>query len=134
MKKVSLLLLLVIIATGCASTSATSSSLGGGDGASLRGASPTHYRLLSDPRHVREIDWSRPPLGLHVKGTLTSAGFQAGGAVEGRGGFCEGGTDFVTLSNGQFHAASSGSPSGDYVLGCKGITGGFAPASREILR
>lgn len=133
MKKVSLLLLVALVATGCASTSATSGS-GGGDGVSLRGASPTHYRLLSDPRHVREIDWSRPPLGLHVKGTLASNGFHAAGAIEGRGGFCEGGTDFVTLADGQFHAASSGSPSGEYVLGCKGVTGGFAPASREILR
>lgn len=134
MKALSSLVLLAVLAAGCASNSATSGSLGGDDTSLLRGPSPTHYRLLSDPRHIREIDWSRPPQALHVKGQSTTRGFEPTGSVEGRGGLCEGGTDWVSLRDGQFHTASSGAPEGPYVLGCKGRTGGFAPASREIIR
>jgi len=133
MKKLSLLLVIAGLAAGCASNSATSDSAGGG-GSFLGSTSATHYRLLSDPRHIREIDWSRPPQALHIKGTVTSRGFEPEASVQGRGGLCEEGADWVSLRDGQFHTASSGNPEGPYILGCKGRTGGFAPATREIVQ
>lgn len=134
MKAFSSFALLAVLALGCASNSASPGSGIGGERSILRSTSATHYRLLSDPRHIREIDWSRPPQALHVKGQLISSGFEPAGSVEGRGGLCEGGTDWVSLRDGQFHAAASGSPQGPYVLGCKGRTGAFVPASREVVR
>ncbi len=131
MKALSSFALLALLAVGCASNSASTGDSGGA-GSLLRGPSASHYRLMSDPRHVREIDWSRPPQALHVKGTLTSRGFEPSSSVEGSGRLCEGGTDWVNLRDGQFHAAGAGSPEGPYVFGCKGRSGGFAPATREI--
>lgn len=134
MKKLSALLLVSLFVIGCAS-SATNSSSGGGSGfGSIGSGSSTHYRLLSDPRNVRDIDWSNPPSGLHVKGRMTTAGFQPLGQVEGRGSLCTDGKDFVTLSDGAYYAAAEGAtPKGYYLYGCKSMTGGFKPASRELL-
>lgn len=135
MKKVSLLLLVAMFAFGCASSATSGSSTGSSLGASLGDSrSATHYRLLSDPLPIREIDWSNPPNSLHIKGQITTRGFQPLSQVEGRGGLCAEGKDFVTLSDGEFHAAADGAtPTGYYIYGCKGMTGGFKPATREIL-
>jgi hypothetical protein len=134
MKKLSALLLVSLFAIGCAS-SATSNGSGGRWGFGSTGsANASHYRLLSDPGNVREMDWSNPPSGLHVKGRMTTAGFQPTGQVEGRGSLCAGGKDFVTLSDGKYHAAADGAtPTGHHVYGCRTRTGGFKPASREVL-
>ena len=136
MKKVYLLLLVALFVIGCAS-SATSSGSGSGSsiGASLGNTkSASHYRLLSDPKSIREMDWSDQPTAMHVKGRLIASGFEPLGGVEGRGGLCADGKDFVTLLDGAFHAAGDGAtPQGYYVYGCKTATGGFKPASREIL-
>ncbi|MFN2441541.1 MAG: hypothetical protein ABR517_02540 [Thermoanaerobaculia bacterium] len=133
MKK--LILITLTIATmalvGCAS-SATTTTTAGVDTAALSPNSATHYRLLSDPKSIREIDWSRPPRDLHVKGVLTNQGFQPVGNVLGRGRLCTEGTDFVNLKDGSFHSTGEATPQSPYVSGCKGRTGGFMPSSREI--
>ena len=133
MKK--LILITLTIATmalvGCAS-SATTSTTAGVDAATLSPNSATHYRLLSDPRSIREIDWSRPPRDLHVKGVLTNHGFQPVGNVAGRGSLCSEPNEFVNLKDGQSYGANEATPESPYVSGCKGRTGGFMPATREI--
>lgn len=133
MKK--LLLITLTIATmalvGCAS-SATTTAGTTLDASTLKPSQATHYRLLSDPQSIREIDWSRPPMDLHVKGVVTGSGFQPIGNIAGRGRLCTEGTDFVNLEDGSFHTAGSPKPDAPYVTGCKGRTGGFMPSTREI--
>jgi hypothetical protein len=134
MKKLSALLLVSLFVIGCASSATSDSSSGGSRFGTIGSGSASHYRLLSDPRNVRDINWSNPPSALHIKGRMTTAGFQPVGQIEGRGSLCSEGRDFVTLSDGQFHAAADGAtPTGLYVYGCKSMTGGFKPATREIL-
>lgn len=117
---------------GCASQAVPAASSSSGS-SSVRAAEATHYRLVSDPRSVRTIDWSDPPRDLHVKGVLTARGFEPIGQVEGRGRFCEEGSDWVSLRDGSFHAGDSGDqPQSPYVRGCKGRTGGFMPAGWEV--
>jgi hypothetical protein len=133
MKKVSLLLFALLFAVGCASSAADGSGSDSSVGSSMDKASATHYRLFSDPRHIRQLDWGNPPQGLHVKGRVTNRGFEAMSGVEGRGSLCADGKDFVTISDGLFHDASAGeAPAGPFVYGCKGMTGAFKPATREI--
>jgi hypothetical protein len=133
MKK--LVLITLTIATmalvGCAS-SATTSTTAGMDAATLSPSSATHYRLLSDPKSIREINWSRPPQDFHVKGVLTNQGFQPVGNVAGRGSLCTDPNEFVSLKDGKSYGANEATPESPYVSGCKGRTGGFKPASREI--
>ena len=135
MKKLSMVLLLTVFAFGCASSATDSASSNPSLGSSRSiSKNATHYRLLSDPLPIREIDWSDPPTGRHVKGRVTTGGFEPLTQVQGRGGLCAEGKDFVTLSDGMFHAAASGAaPSGYYLYGCKSATGGFKPASRDML-
>ncbi len=133
MKRLTGLLFATLLAVGCSSTSMTSLENTAGS-PELSKKEPTHYRLLSDPRSIREIDWGRPLTSLHVKGYLTNQGFVPLSKVEGSGGLCKDGNDFVTLADGEFHSAGSGdTPKGPYVKGCKSRTGGFMPSSKEIV-
>ena len=134
MRKLTAALLFSVLAIGCTSTSMTSSPVATpGASAELAKKTPTHYRLLSDPGTIRQIDWGRPLTAYHVKGFLTNAGFVPVAKVEGRGSMCEGGQDWVSLSDGEFHAASGGAtPQGAYVTGCKNRFGTFQPSGREV--
>lgn len=129
-KRASIFLLAALFTVGCASTSMTSYENAAGSD-ELKGKTPTHYRLLSDPDSIREIDWGRPLTGLHVKGYLTSQGFVPVSKVEGVGGVCEGGDSWVNLKTGSIHSASE-SPSGPHVKGCVSSQGGFKPATKEV--
>ncbi|MEO8217591.1 MAG: hypothetical protein ABI718_10965 [Acidobacteriota bacterium] len=134
MKKLSPLAVtfILIFTAACASTSGMNSE-NKGSGMSARRTDATHYRLVSDPRTVREIVWSQPPLALHVKGTMTTAGFEPTGDVDGRGALCADGKDWVNLRDGSFHtSAESMTPGTPYLLGCKGRTGGFMPATKKV--
>jgi len=135
MKNTSALLLVSLLSVACASSPASmnSSSTSAGSGTGMKRATPTHYRLLSDPRNIREINWSRPPANLHVKGQMTTLGFVPLSQVEGTGRLCADGKDWVSLKDGVFHQATDGAtPDGPYVVGCKNKMGGFTPASKEI--
>ena len=136
MKKLSALLLVVLFAVACSSTSGSMADAGSpasGGSTSASKATPTHYRLLSDPRTVREINWSRPPLDLHIKGRMTTLGFEPVNQVQGSGRLCADGKDWISLTDGLYHAGTEGSsPQGPYVMGCKSKTGGFVPASKQI--
>ena len=132
MKRIAGILFAALLTVGCTSTSMTSLENTAGS-AELSKREPTVYRLLSDPRSIREIDWGRPLTALHVKGYLTNQGFVPVAKIEGSGGLCKDGNDWVSLSDGEFHSASSGeTPKAPYVKGCKGRTGGFMPAGKEI--
>jgi hypothetical protein len=133
MKKLILLTLTIaaMALAGCAS-SATTSTTAGVDSATLSSNSATHYRLLSDPKSIRELNWSRPPRDFHVKGVLTNQGFKPVGNVAGRGSLCTESTEFVNLKDGKSYSANEATPESPYVSGCKGRSGGFKPATREI--
>ena len=134
MKRFSLSLLILCLAAACATTPSDSTTAGNGAlGGAIRATDATHYRLLSDARHIRDIDWANPPQALHVKGRMTNVGFQPIGGVEGRGKLCTDGQDWVSIADGQFHSAQEGTaPQGPYVKGCKTKMGSFVPASREL--
>ena len=130
MKRATILLFAALLAVGCASTSMTSYDNAAGSD-ELRSQTPTHYRLLSDPDSIRPIDWGRPLTSLHVKGYFTNQGFVPVSKIEGWGGLCESGNDWVNLSDGSIHSSSE-SPSGPYVKGCTSSQGGFKPATKEV--
>lgn len=134
MKRFSSSLLILGFAAACATAPSDTTTAGGSAmSGALRATDATHYRLLSDARHIRDIDWASPPQALHVKGRLTSIGFQPIGGVEGRGKLCSDGQDWVSIIDGQFHAAQEGSaPQGPYVKGCRTKMGSFVPATREL--
>jgi len=130
MKRVTTILFAALLAIGCASTSMTSydNAIGSDE---LKAQSPSHYRLLSDPDSIREIDWGRPLTSLHVKGYLTPQGFVPVSKVEGRGGLCGSADAWVNLKDGSVHSNGE-SPAGPYVSGCVSSQGGFKPATREV--
>ncbi|MCM2317614.1 MAG: hypothetical protein NDJ92_20880 [Thermoanaerobaculia bacterium] len=132
MKKMTGILFLALLAAGCSSTSMVPNESATG-AAELSGKRPSYYRLVSDPLPIREIDWGRPLTDLHVKGHLTNKGFVPLTKVEGSGRLCESGNDWVSLADGAFHKGDSGeAPTGPYIKGCKGRSGGFMPASKEV--
>lgn len=131
MKKTFLVAISFVLTAACASTPGNIADAGSG---SMSRSSATHYILVSDPSLIREMNWGNPPLRLHIKGHLTNAGFKAAGSVEGSGKLCADGQDWVSIADGKFHKADGGvTPSGAYIKGCKGATGGFMPAARDIL-
>lgn len=130
MKRAMVLAVAALFAIGCASTSMTSYDNAAGSD-ELRAQSPTHYRLLSDPDSIREIDWGRPLTPLHVKGYFTNQGFVPVSKVEGRGGLCESGDHWVNLADGSIHEMIE-SPSAPHVKGCLTAQGGFKPATKEV--
>jgi hypothetical protein len=131
MKRVTVFLFAAIFAVGCASTSMTSYDNAAGSD-ELRAKTPSHYRLLSDPDSIREINWGRPLTALHVKGYLTSQGFVPVSKVEGRGGLCKGGDDsWLSLKDGQIHSNGEAA-SGPHVKGCVSSQGGFRPSTKEV--
>lgn len=133
MKRMTGILFAALFAVGCSSTSMVPNETATG-AAELSGKTPTYYRLVSDPRTIREIDWGRPLTSLHVKGHLTNQGFMPLAKIEGSGRLCENGNDWVSLADGEFHSADSGeTPKGPYIKGCKGRTGAFLPASKDVL-
>src|SRR5688572_23129206 len=130
--RLSLLALFSALLIGCATHAAPAPGSTSGSSA-VRAAEATHYRLVSDPKSIRTIDWANPPRDLHVKGVLTARGFEPIGEVEGRGRLCEEGNDWVSLRDGSFHAADSGDrPESPFIRGCKGRTGGFMPAGVNV--
>jgi len=130
MKRAIVLSVALLLAVGCGSTSMTSyQNAAGSDDLAAR--SPTHYRLLSDPDTLREIDWGRPLTSLHVKGYFTGQGFVPVSKVEGTGGLCQGTDYWVNLADGTIHPSSE-SPEGPYVKGCYSSQKGFKPATREV--
>lgn len=132
MKKMTGIMFAALLAVGCSSTSMVPNESVTG-AAELSGKRPTYYRLVSDPLPIREIDWGRPMNDLHVKGYLTNKGFVPVAKVEGSGRLCESGTDWVSLTDGEFHKGDAGeTPSGPHLKGCKGRTGGFMPATKEV--
>ncbi len=93
------------------------------------------YILLSSPKQIRTYDFASAvePHGLHVRGTLTSAGFKPAGEIQGNGQFCPAGTDWLSLSDLTVHIAGDGkSPQAPYILGCA-TKSGFEPASRAVV-
>lgn len=136
-KMLSSLALITLFATGCASNSSmaepnTAGTAGGALGAQ-KSIEPTHYRLLSDPKSIRQIDWSQPPLSLHVKGYLTNRGFVPTSQVEGKGKVCENGQDWVDLDGGAVHRATEGvAPKSPYISGCVTKLGAFVPSTRQV--
>ena len=130
MKRATVLAIAALFAIGCASTSMTSYDNAAGSD-ELRAQTPTHYRLLSDPDSLREINWGRPLTALHVKGYVTNQGFVPVSKVEGRGGLCESADSWVNLKDGSIHSSSE-SPSGAHVTGCLSSQGGFKPATKEV--
>jgi len=136
MKTMTGFLFATLLTVGCSSLSmSTATPAGSAAGvAELSGKSPSHYRLVSDPLSIREIDWGRQMNSLHVKGYLTNQGFIPVSKVEGSGRLCEGGTDWVSLADGEFHKGDSGeTPKGAHIMGCKGRSGGFMPASKDVI-
>lgn len=130
MKRAITILFAAALAIGCASTGMTSYENAAGS-AELEKQTPSHYRLLSDPDSIRQIDWGRPLTSLHVKGYLTPQGFVPVSKVEGRGGLCESADSWVSLKDGAVHANSE-APTGPYVSGCVSSQGGFKPSTREV--
>ena len=118
-----------LLAAACSSNAAN--TVEAAASGTLSPSKATHYRLLSDPRAIREIDWSRPPQDLHVKGVASTTGFVPVGTVAGKGKLCTEPTAYVNLRDGSI---TDGTPSADAptIAGCKGRTGGFMPATREI--
>lgn len=133
MKKMTGILFATLLAVGCSSTSMSTTETAAGV-SELKGKTPSYYRLVSDPLPIREIDWGRPLTSLHVKGYLTNQGFVPVSKVEGSGRLCEGGTDWVDLADGSFHKGDSGeTPKGPHLMGCKSRSGGFMPASKDVV-
>lgn len=136
-KKTTLLLVaaLTLSLAACA-TAPTQMASGGYSTDAGNGIDPkkaTHYRLLSDPRHAQEIDWSNPPRAAHVKGRLTTAGFQPASKIEFAGSLCTDGSYWLDLTDGSLHAAAdSVQPKGPYVKGCRSKLGNFKAASAEV--
>ncbi len=134
MKKMTGFLFATLLTVGCGSMSMTTPAASATGAAELSGKRPSYYRLVSDPLTIREIDWGRPMTSLHVKGFLTNQGFVPVSKLEGSGRICEGGTDWVSLSDGEFHKGDSGeAPKGPHIMGCKGRSGGFMPASKDVV-
>lgn len=130
MKRATTILFAALFAIGCASTSMTSYENAAGSD-ELEAKTPSHYRLLSDPDSIREINWGRPLTSLHVKGYLTAQGFVPVSKVEGRGGLCESADAWVNLKDGSIHSAGE-SPSGPHVKGCVSSQGGFKPSTKDV--
>jgi len=130
MKRATTILLAALMTIGCASTSMTSYENAAGSD-ELKAQSPSHYRLLSDPDTIRQIDWGRPMTALHVKGYLTDQGFVPVSKVEGRGGLCSSSDAWVNLKDGSIHSSNE-SPTGPYVSGCMSSQSGFKPSTKEV--
>lgn len=93
------------------------------------------YILLSSPNQIRTYDFASAlePHGLHVRGTMTTAGFRPAGDIQGNGQFCPAGTDWLSLSDLRVHSASEATPKhAPYIVGCV-TKSGFQPASRDIV-
>ncbi len=130
MKRATVLIVAALFAVGCASTSMTSYENAAGS-SELAATTPTHYRLLSDPDSIREIDWGRPLTALHVKGYFTNQGFVPVAKVDGSGGLCKSSDAWVNLTDGSIHGANE-SPSAPHVKGCFSEQRGFKPATKEV--
>jgi hypothetical protein len=126
--------LAVILSVACASTPMTSSTESAGGAlksTTLRDA--PDYILLSSPTQVRAYDFSNGVRGLHVRGTLTSAGFVPAGEIQGSGKMCADGKDWLSLRDMTVHkGGDSASPAAPYIMGCA-TSSGFQPASRQIV-
>ena len=122
----------LLMAMAC--TSMNSATETGSNGGSVvpKGVAASEFILLSSPAAARAIDITMPPQGLHVRGKMTTAGFQPAGEIQGRGKFCADGKDWLSLSDLRLRKAGDGTPVAPYILGCvSGST--FSPASREVV-
>lgn len=130
--------LALLLTVACASNPIASS---GGNGAStsspalpsLRNA--PDYVLLSAPTQVRTYDFANSlgVRGFHVRGVMTNRGFQPIGDVQGNGKFCEGGQDWLSLSDmAIYKAGDSREKRAPYIVGCASGNA-FQPASRDIV-
>jgi hypothetical protein len=133
MKRTALVLsLLSVFAFACASNmSSTPAPLGGG-AAATGNLSPSHYRLVSDPDMVISIIWNKFPRGYHVKGQMVNGSIVWASQVEGSGKLCVDGKEWVSLNDGEIHAATE-TPVAPYILGCRASNGLFQPASTQVV-
>ena len=130
--------LALLLSLACASSPVASTAGNGGSTStatlpSVRNA--PDYVLLSAPTQVRTYDFANSigVRGFHIRGVMTNRGFQPVGDVQGSGKFCEGGQDWLSLSEmAVYKAGDSREKRAPYVLGCaSGST--FQPASRDIV-
>ena len=93
----------------------------------------THYRLLSEPTSLREVDIMKKPQAFHVKAVPSGNGLQWVAKVEGRGKLCTDGQDLLSLNDGSIIKGNSGAkPAGPYVVGCAASNGVFTPSSLDV--
>ena|SRR5690349_16015303 len=130
--------LALILTVACASTPLSSSSNESSGGAATVTSSIKNapdYISLSAPNQIRTYDFgnSMGVRGLHIRGTMTNAGFKPAGDIQGNGKFCAEGKDWLGLRDLTIHTASSGAtPTAPYVLGCATGTA-FQPSSRTVV-
>lgn len=122
----------LLMAVACTSMNPSNDSGNAGAAVANSVNSAPHYILLASPSAARDWDVIMPEQSLHIRGTMTTRGFQPVGEIQGRGRFCADGKDWLSLTDLKLHKAGEGTPVAPYVLGC--VSGySFTPASREIV-
>ncbi|MFZ2491377.1 MAG: hypothetical protein WA208_07815 [Thermoanaerobaculia bacterium] len=123
----------LLLSLACASTPMTQSEGGAAAGVATSASSAPDFILLSSSSAVRQYDAISPVYSLHVRGTMTSAGFIPVGQVQGRGKLCADGKDWLSIRDLKTHKASDGTaPVAPYLLGCAAGSS-FTPATRDIV-
>lgn len=131
-KKLAVTAVLLLSMVACASNPLSSTEAGGSAPLATSAANAPDYILLSSPGSIRTWESLNPEYSLHLRGTMTSAGFVPAGDVQGRGKLCADGQDWLSLTDLKLHKASEGAPVAPYVLGC--VNGSsFTPASRTVV-